>query len=63
MFRVCFFRRKAAEENNGLGQIAQTPEFSEPEQLTQHKSKRLIEGFVCNPLLFWLDHATENRCW
>ena len=28
-----------------------TPGFSEPEQLTQRKSKRLIEGFVCNPLL------------
>ncbi len=26
--------------------------FSEPEQLTQRKSKRLTEGFVCNPLLF-----------
>ncbi len=26
--------------------------FSEPERLTQRKSKRLIEGFVCNPLLF-----------
>jgi hypothetical protein len=37
--------------------------FSEPEQLTQRKSKRLIEGFVCNPLLFWLIHGTENTCW
>jgi hypothetical protein len=25
--------------------------FSEPEQVTQRKSKRLTEGFVCNPLL------------
>jgi len=30
---------------------SRTAGFSEPEQLTQHKSKRLIEGFVCNPLL------------
>jgi hypothetical protein len=26
-------------------------DFSEPEQLTRCKSKRLIEGFVCHPLL------------
>ena len=31
--------------------------FSEPQQLTQRKSNRLIENFVCNPLLrdeFWV---------
>ncbi len=28
-----------------------TAGFSEPERLTQRKSKRPIEGFVCNPLL------------
>ncbi|MEQ1905949.1 MAG: hypothetical protein ABL888_17300 [Pirellulaceae bacterium] len=27
-----------------------TTEFSETQQLTQRKSKRLIEGFVRNPL-------------
>ena len=31
-------------------QASSTAGFSEPEQLTQRKSKRLIEGFVCNPL-------------
>jgi hypothetical protein len=31
--------------------IRSTTGFSEPEQLTQHKPKRLIEGFVCNPSL------------
>ena len=34
-----------------LGLASGTTGFSEPEQLTQHKPKRLIEGFVCNPLL------------
>ena len=29
---------------------AGTTGFSEPEQVTQHKLRRLIEGFVCNPL-------------
>ncbi len=28
-----------------------TAGFSEPDWLTQHKSKRSIEGFVCNPFL------------
>jgi hypothetical protein len=30
--------------------FAKTIRFSEPEPLTQRKSKRLIEGFVCIPL-------------
>ena len=38
---------------------AGTAGFSEPEQLTQRKSKRLIEGFVCNPLL---SHCLGYEC-
>jgi hypothetical protein len=30
--------------------LPQNAGFSEPKQLTQRKSERLIEGFVCNPL-------------
>jgi hypothetical protein len=47
-----FFRcRRAAEEMNGLGQIARTTGITEHEQLTQCKSKRPVECFVCMPLL------------
>ena len=39
-----FFRcRRAAEEMNGLGQIARTAKFSQCEYETQRKSKRLTE--------------------
>ena len=39
--------RKSGKSNViQLQSIGITPGFSEPEQLTQHKSKRLIEGFV-----------------
>jgi hypothetical protein len=34
--------------------------FSEPEQVTQRKSPRLIEGFVCNPLLSVLSIQNAN---
>ena len=34
--------------------------ISEPEQLTQRKSKRPIEGFVCNPLLFAVLHVANQ---
>ncbi|MEQ1906983.1 MAG: hypothetical protein ABL888_22555, partial [Pirellulaceae bacterium] len=54
------------ESRHSYGRI--TLGFSEPEQLTQHKSKRLIEGFVCNPLctpvmgmsLWGLSHLCET---
>lgn len=42
---------------NNLLQVSEAPRYrrtvplTEPEQLTQHKSKRLVEGFVSNGLL------------
>jgi len=36
---------------NGLGQFARTFAITQPEQLTQRKSKRPIEGLAC---IAWL---------
>jgi len=39
---------------------SKTLRFSEPEPLTQRKSKRKIEGFVCNALLKFAAIAAEE---
>jgi hypothetical protein len=60
--------RKFATSDLGIGNCdeikmcllsGRTHGFSEPEQLTQRKSKRLIEGFVCNPLFV---HVSISQC-
>ncbi|MFN6302707.1 MAG: hypothetical protein ACK42H_10985, partial [Planctomycetota bacterium] len=42
--------------------LGRTAGITEPEQLTQRKSKRPIEGFVCMPLLaaFSVSDCTGN---
>ena len=40
-----------------LTRSARTAPLTEPEKLTQQKSKRLIEGFVSNGLLRGVSHV------
>jgi hypothetical protein len=49
MLRVCFFRRKTAEENNGLGHIARTTRIDRVRggDVTQIKNARSSTSVQC----------------